>query len=248
MKQGRFWAVSFIFFVYLAVLPVFGDENTVNLESIILESFDGNSDYEWKVSASKFATKTDDETFPKLNYIDAWPQALFGANREGKELKSLGIWGRFDRKGNNWIDIYPVASGGDDDAEPVEISIPGRVQYLDMWVWGSNLNYYVEAYVRDFQGVVHNIKLGDIGYQGWKNLRATVPKNIRQSKRVLPRLAGLNFVKFRIWTHPTEPVNNFRIYFDQFKVLTDTFESIYDGDELSDPERVQELWNVSSNN
>jgi hypothetical protein len=43
-----------------------------------------------------------------------------------------------------------------------------------------------------------------------------------------------------------ERVDNFYVYLDQFKVLTDTFESFYDGDELADPDRVQELW--SSNN
>jgi hypothetical protein len=86
------------------------------------------------------------------------------------------------------------------------------------------------------------VNLGSIAYQGWKNLRAYIPNNVPQSKRILPRLAALTFVKFRIWTQPVEQVNNFFVYFDQFKVLSDTFESIYDGDELSNPERIQELW------
>ncbi|MDR3139445.1 MAG: flagellar filament outer layer protein FlaA [Treponema sp.] len=247
MKYDSFRAVCLIFLVCIAVVSAFGDENTVNLESVILESFDGDSDYDWKVDASKFATKTDEEAFPKLSYVSSWPAAIFGANREGKDLKSLGIWGRFDRRGYNWIDVYPVAGGGGDGAEAVEIPIPGRVQYLDTWVWGSNLNYYVEAYIRDLHGVVHSIYMGHINYTGWKNLRATVPHNIPQSKKVLPRLAPLTFVKFRIWTQPNEPVNNFYIYFDQFKVVTDTFELNYDGDELADPVRVQELWSGNSN-
>jgi len=41
-------------------------------------------------------------------------------------------------------------------------------------------------------------------------------------------------------------VDNFQIYFDQIKVLTDTFESLFDGDELADTERVQELWSSGS--
>ncbi|MDR2101030.1 MAG: flagellar filament outer layer protein FlaA [Treponema sp.] len=247
MKHGSFRAVCLIFLASITALSAFGDEHTVNLESFILESFDGNSEYDWRVIASKFATKTDNETFPRLSYVASWPAAIFGANREGKDLKSLGIWGRFDRQGYNWIDVYPVAADGGDDAAPAEIPIPGRAEYLDMWVWGSNLNFYVEAYVRDYQGVVHCIRLGDIGYTGWKNIRATIPGTIPQSKRVLPRLATLRFVKFRIWTQPAERVNNFYIYFDQFKVLTDTFELNYDGDELADPARVQELWNGNSN-
>jgi hypothetical protein len=249
MKHGSFKAGCLILWACITVFSAFGDDNTVDYESVVLESFDGNSDYVWKTDASKFATQTDEGTFPQLSYVAAWPIAAFGYNRDGsKDLKSLGIHGRFDRRGYNWIDVYPTLADGGDDAGPTEISIPGRISYMDLWVWGSNLDYYIEAYVRDHQGVVHNIRMGSIGHAGWKNLRAVIPNNIRQSKRILPRLAGLTFVKFRIWTQPTEKVGDFYIYFKQFKVLTDTFESLYDGDELADPERVQELWAGSNGN
>jgi hypothetical protein len=247
MKHGSFKTGCLILWACITVFSAFGDENTVDYESVILESFDGNSDYVWKTDASKFATKTDEGTFPQLTYVEAWPIAAFGYNRDGsKDIKSLGIHGRFDRRGYNWIDVYPTRADEGEDAGPAEIPIPGRINYMDLWVWGSNLDYYIEAYVRDYQGVVHNIRMGNIGYTGWKNLRARIPNNIRQAKRILPRLAGLSFVKFRVWTQPSEKVGDFYIYFKQFKVLTDTFESLYDGDELADPERVQELWANSS--
>ena len=261
MKQGSFRAVRLIIFLLfmlgLATFTVYGDENTVDYASIILESFDGNTthqwdfggktykyDFEWKADASKFASKIDDQSFPKTSYIPSWPMAMFGTNRDGKGYKSFGIWGKFDRRGYNWIDVYPVKTGTaqGEEPEPFEIPIPGRISYLDMWVWGSNLNYYLEAYFRDHQGVVYNLYMGSLAYQGWKNLRTKIPTSIPQSKRILPRLAGLTFVKFRIWTTPVERVDNFYIYFDQMKVLTDTFESLFDGDELADPDRVQELW------
>ncbi|WP_043923350.1 flagellar filament outer layer protein FlaA [Leadbettera azotonutricia] len=258
MKQGSFrvlsLAMGLILMAGIAVFSAFGDENTVDYAAIVIDTFDGNTNHEWtvgsktysydfiwKLDASKFATKTEDDAFPKLTYVPSWPMAVFGANRDGKDLKSIGIWGKFDRRGYNWVDLYP-ATGEGDDQEAFEIPIPGRISYLDMWVWGANLNYYLEAYVRDYNGVVHNIYVGNIGFQGWKNMRVAVPNNIRQSKRILPRLAGLTFVKFRIWTTPLERVDNFYVYIDQFKVLTDTFESLYDGDELADPERVQEFW------
>ena len=275
MKQGSFRAVRLLVFLLvifvMTAFSIFGDELTVDLESIILETFDGstehqwshggktfNYEFEWIADASKFSSTIDDEKYPKLTYVPSWPMALFGTNRDGKELKSLGIWGKFDRRGYNWIDIYPVKSGsGEDgkeskegeegeDPEPFEIPIPGRIQYLDMWVWGSNLNYYLEAYFRDHQGVVHSLYMGNLGYQGWKNLRVRIPTSIPQHKRVLPRLAGLTFVKFRIWTTPVERVDNFYVYFDQMKVLTDTFESLFDGDELADPDEVQKLWSGSA--
>ncbi|MCL2880531.1 MAG: flagellar filament outer layer protein FlaA [Treponema sp.] len=265
MKHGSFKAIRFaacLFWVLVPVFSSFGDDNTVQLESLVLENFNGDTahewtigaktysyDFAWKLDASKFATKTDDVSYPQMTYVPAWPIAAFGYNRNGdKDIKSLGIHGRFDRRGYNWIDLYPVKGGDGDDADnPVEIPIPGRMRYMDLWVWGSNLDYYMEVYLRDNQGVVHNLRLGNLGFTGWRNLRVNIPTSITQSKRVLPRISGLNFVKFRIWTQPTEKVGDFYIYLKQFKVLTDVFESLFDGDELGDPDYVQELWSNASN-
>lgn len=250
MKYSSFKVVCLIFLACITAFSAFGDEKTVNLESRILESFDGDSDYDWRLEASKFASKTENDTFPKITTVDAWPLAIFGSNREGKTLKSLGIWGRFDRRGYNWIDVYPVAKGAGDGAEPAEIPMPGRVKDIDIWVWSPNFSYYIEAYIRDYLGVVHILYMGNLGFEGWRNLLTPIPNNIPQSKRNLPRLESLSFVKFRIWTQPTERVDNFYIYLDQFKILTDTFESLFDGDELANPQRVEEIWNngSSSNN
>ena len=253
MKHGSFNTIrvaACLFLAFAAVFSTFGDEVTNQLESKVIESFNGDSEYTWKLEASKFTSVTRDadgnatDEFPKMAYVSAWPVAAFGYNRGGDETtKSLGIHGRFDRRGYNWIDLYPVNGGDGDDAdEPMEIHIPGRVRNMDMWIWGSNFNYYMEIYLRDNQGVVHNIRLGSINHQGWKNLRVNVPHTIPQSKRLLPRVSGLSFVKFRIWTQPTERVNDFYVYFKQFKVLTDMFDSLFDGNELADPDHVQELW------
>jgi hypothetical protein len=184
-----------------------------------------------------------------LGYVAAWPIAVFGYKRDGSDnLKSLGIHGRFDRRGYNWIDVYPSKGGDGDDADdPFEIPIPGRIRNLDLWVGGSNLDYYMEVYLRDNQGVVHNVKLGNINHTGWKNLRVNIPTNIPQSQPMIPRKPGLSFVKFRIWTQPTEKVGDFYIYLKQFKVLTDLFESLFDGNDLADPEYVQELWADATN-
>jgi len=113
---------------------------------------------------------------------------------------------------------------------------------MDLWVWGSNLDLTMEAYVRDQQGIVHIINLGSLNYTGWRNLRANIPNTIRQSNRVLPSHAPLHFVKFRIWTQPQERVDNFYVYLKQFKLLTDTFQNQFDGDELADPDLVPRLW------
>jgi hypothetical protein len=262
MKQGSFRAVRCIVFLLvtlsITVFSVYGDEFTVDFVSIILEDFSGEPtkewtiggrtysyDFEWAVDASKFATVANNERFPMLTYVEAWPMQLFGTNRSNLDLRSLGIWGRFDRRGYNWIDVYPIVAGSGRDGEPpqpFEIPIPGRINILDMWVWGSNFNFYMEAYFRDHLGVVHTLNMGSLAFQGWRNLRVRIPSHIPQSRRHLPRFAGLHFVKFRIWTTPLERVDNFFVYFNQMKILTDTFETIFDGDDLADPYRVQEIW------
>jgi hypothetical protein len=274
MKHGNIGAI-FLAMVMMAgtTLAAFGDEFTVNLESKVVESFDNteNSLYVWHKEASRYAVGKDPadkdnpsfanfgledgDFFPKINHFDIWPTQLYRNNRDNRELRSLGIWGKFKRMGYNWIDIYPTLKSEGADAKPYEIPIPGRVRYLDLWVWGSNLNYYIEAFLRDEQGVVHIIYLGNIGFQGWKNLRAGVPTNIPQRRRIIVDAAAaktltvedrnaifLRFIKFRIWTTPREKVGNFYVYFDQFKVLTDTFVSLYDGDDLTDPEWIRENW------
>ena len=262
MKQGSFRAVRLLVIMLImmsmTVFTVIGDENTVDFLSIILDPFDGTTvqewsfagrthsyEFEWKLDASRFATRIGDDIYPKQTFVSAFPMALYGSNRDGKDIRSLGIHGRFDRRGYNWIDVYPalVGTGGDgEDPIPFEIPIPGRIHFLDMWVWGSNLNYYLEAYYRDHQGVIYALNMGSLGFTGWKNLRTRIPTSIPQSRRTLPRLAGLTFVKFRIWTTPFERVDNFYVYFNQMKVLTDTFETLFDGNDLADPDFVQNLW------
>jgi hypothetical protein len=251
MKQGSFKFICLIIWACIMVSPALkADENTHSYESRILESFNNDSDskYIWKSDSSKFITKTDDTTYPIISYVDAWPVAVFGYNRSGDAppLRSFGIHGRFDRKGYNWIDIYPALKEKPD--EPFEIPIPGRVRNFDMWVWGANLRYYMEIYVRDYRGVVYPLRLGDIAYIGWKNLQVNLPTSILQSRRTIPAYAGLKFVKFRIWTQPIERVDDFYIYFKQFKVLTDMFDPLFDGNDLADPEHVQKLWANSATN
>ena len=256
MKQGSFKAVRiavcFILMAGIAVFSAFAQDKMIDYTSFILESFNGDTtshewtigdrtytyDYSWEIDASKFASNIGGDQFPKLTYVPSWPQAIFGVNRAGRELNSLGIWGKFDRRGYNWMDLYPV----DPDGNPFEIPIPGRVSAIDLWVWGSNLNFYMEAYVRDYNGIVYALDMGNLTFAGWRNLVARIPNHIPQEKRILPRYGGLTFVKFRVWTTPMERVDNFYVYFKQLKVLTDIFETFFDGDELANPDRIQEFW------
>ena len=268
MKQGSFRAVRHLVFL-LVILSfagffAFGQQSApVDLRSIDIDLFDGSTtqswefggrrhtyEYEWMLDASRFATRGFDDSGNELNYplrtfVPSFPMVVYRAVRENRDIRSFGINGSFDRPGYNWIDVYPATIDSIDrngDPTPFEIPLPGLVRTLDMWVWGSNLRYTLEAYVRDYRGVVHRLEMGDLAFQGWRNMQVHIPNHIRQTRRVLPSYAGLHFIKFRIWTTPGESVNNFYVYFNQFKILTDVFDPLFDGDELADPVRVQEMW------
>jgi hypothetical protein len=257
MKHNGKKALGFFSLMLIAVFSGFAqDRRPEALSTVVLEAFNGETtrewhdgrqvrsyDFGWSLRASSFATTATDANgnevnFPRQAFVEAWPRALFGDNRQGEALRSFGINGRFDRQGHNWIDIFPVDGEGD----TFEIPMPGRVRNMDLWVWGSNLHYSIEAYVRDSRGIVHRIRLGSLAFSGWRNLQANIPGNIRQDSRVLPAHAQLHFVKFRIWTAPNEKVDNFFVYLNRFQILTDLFETFFDGDDLADPGFVSEIW------
>jgi len=277
MKQriAKAFLLCFALSCLTGVGYVFADDVTVNLESKAValspeKDLAGNALYgTWEVMGSKFATPG----FPIKTDVKTYPVAVYGSGSQSQELKSLGVAMLFDRKEYNWVDIYPVKKGDGDKMLPDELPLPGRVKMIDMWVWSGNYDYYLEAFVRDYKGIVHTITMGDLNFAGWKNLRINVPDNIPQSKKYLPRRESMTLVKFRIWTRPTEIVaalepivgeldpkldpknegdlkkirefympRTIKFYFHNIKVLTDTFETLFDGDTLTRPEVVKEAW------
>lgn len=252
MSRAIFLALTVVcLFAFTA--DVIADDQTVNLQSAVIQDFDNPDAQPWFLIGSKFATKN----YPKLSFVKTWPVSLHGANTEGKDLRSLGIAMLFDRMEYNWVDIVPGKKSGegpDVTYAPIEIPLPGRVAMLDMWVWSGNFDYYIEAFVRDYKGIVYTLPMGNLTHIGWKNMRCYIPANIPQSKKYLPAKEGISLVKFRIWTRPTERVvmpvaadaSDFEkaiyFYFDQIKVLTDTFETLYDGDSLSTLDGIKNLW------
>lgn len=253
-RVSRSICLAIILVSLLSAGGAFAQEKPVNLESKDIQDFDDPEAQPWFVMGSKFSTAD----FPKVAYVNSWPISIYGYNPADKDkLRTLGVAMLFDRKEYNWVDVVPgkkTGSGEDVKYEPVELPLPGRVAMLDMWIWSGNFNYYVEAFIRDYKGIVHTIYMGDLNHVGWKNFRINIPSNIPQSKKYLPKLEGLKLVKFRIWTRPTEVVaipagaeepahkKAIYFYFDRLKVLTDTYEDMYDGDALTSPELIEQTW------
>jgi hypothetical protein len=249
MKRGGPLALCLILFFLLAG-SVIADEMTVNLQSKIIEDFDNPQNSLWMIQGSKFSSiiKTDsgEDVYPKLAFVKAWPDALYRRPPEGKELRILGIHGKFDRKGYNFIEIIPARKADDGNMVPRTLPLPGRVKNMDLWIWGSNFDYYLEVHILDHVGITHVLNFGSIKHIGWKNLWVNIPNTISQSISYAPKFKGIELVKFVLWTKPREKVDNFFVYMDEIKIFTDLFESPFDGEDLANPERVQELWSEAS--
>jgi hypothetical protein len=269
MRRSGFKALCLIWILMVVAGVALADDRTLNLESRIIQNFDAPEEQQWFVIGSKFASPG----YPKIGFVDnSWPVSLYGtAPKDAQKLTVMGVAMLFDRKEYNWVDVVPgeksTAKDGSVTYRPKELSLTGRVQALDAWIWGSGFKYYIEAYVRDYRGIVHALNMGMLDFDGWRNVRVNVPTGIPQSKLTLPKREGLSLVKFRIWTTPNEAVAVYGddenvldikstsekdkelpiskaifVYFDQIKVLTDTFETLYDGDNLTDVQAVKKYF------
>ncbi len=243
------------------------EERAAVLVSETLESFDDDPSSRWFARGSKFSTKEYDQSgnvagiFPKVAEAESYPSSLFGfqspQNEDGQTRKVLGIYGKFDRRGYNYIEIIPGIPA--DSATPDElvvfedintgtkwqhapIDIPGEVSYFDLWVWGANYNYYLEAHFEDYRGITHAFHMGNLNYAGWKNLRIMIPSRVPQAEPYIPRFKPLRFTKFILWTRPQERVSGFYMYLDEIKVLTDVYIQRFDGDDLADMELTNKVW------
>jgi hypothetical protein len=218
---------------------VMGDEYTQTISSKNVATFDdAASASNWIVQGSKYAT----QGFPQMNVVKAWPDSLYGHNKAGQTLYSLGIHGRFDRKSYNFIEIIPAKKDESGKLVPAAIPLPGRVQSLTTWVWGSNYNYWLDVYIRDYRGIDHVLHLGSLLFVGWKNIGATISGAIPQARKYIPRYAGLELTKIVLWTAPDEKVDDFYFFIDEVNVITDLFESKFDGEDLADPDHLNSIW------
>jgi len=250
MTLGRILSLTLLVTLVVGSVPIGANQVAQRLESIVLDSFDDpeqrvwiesgvekKENRVWMVYGSKFTT----EGFPKMTYVNAWPTALFDSNPDNLPLKVLGINGRFNRMGFNYIEIVPSIKDGDRFI-PKPIRLPGIAKTLDLWVWGSNYDYTMEIHIRDSRGVPYVLNLGSIKFRGWRNLSVSIPSSIPQTQEYLPSYLGLTLTKFVIRTNPGEKVDNFFVFIDNLKVLSDMQTLYFDGRDLARPELLDRIW------
>ena len=241
MRPGlrAFLGTVFVMTLFLTAALVMGDEMTQTLATRVLASFDDTATAgNWIVQGSKYATNG----FPQMQVVRTWPEALYKKNKEGRQLLALGIHGKFDRKSYNFLEMIPAAKDSSGKLQPTTIPIPGRAKSIDMWVWGANYNYWLDVHIRDYQGIDHVIHMGSLMFPGWRNMSAIISTAIPQARKYIPRYAGLELSKIVIWTAPDEKVDDFYVFIDEVNVLTDLFETRFDGEDLADAGSLDDLW------
>ncbi|HZK20236.1 MAG TPA: flagellar filament outer layer protein FlaA [Treponemataceae bacterium] len=211
-------------------MPVFAAPNKTfqSVETIMLDNFDepGAFDWNWGVITSRFV----DEGFPKYGYVDGMPNSLKEvAEDKGQNAKVLGVQVSFQRKGDNWFEVFPQKENENGEMDSYEVSLKGILTQIDFWVWGSNYLYYLDVLVRDADGRVHSIPAGSLNFQGWRNLVIKIPGWLRQTSSYRSGRESITFVGFHVRSDPGEAVDNFLIYFDNLRYTTNTYSNVYDG-------------------
>lgn len=218
-------------FVNLALLfalcvPAFSQPSSKSVETFVIDNFDTEQEWTWNVNASRFIA----EGYPKYGYFDGMPNSLKPLRRDGDpDPKVFGVQVAYNRKGDNWFEVYPAQDG-----EPYEVPLIGSVDHFDFWVWGANYLYFLEVLVRDANGRVHVLPAGNLAFNGWKNVVVSIPGWLTQHSRLRSGPETMFFVGFRIRSDSSEFVDDFTIYFDNIKYISNSLSFIYDGYELRD--------------
>jgi hypothetical protein len=226
MKKGVVVFMSLALLLAFCI-PVVAQPSTRSVETFVIDDFDNkdNMEWVWKVQASRFIDKEDG--FPKLGYFEGIPNSLRVLKKDTDKPQVLGVKTRFNRKGENWFEIYPTK-----DNKPYEVELKGNVTQFDFWIWGANYLYYIDLLVRDADGRVYTLPAGNVAFEGWRNIIVDVPTYIRQHSRLRSGPANMTFVGFRMRTDPDEYVDDFNVFFDQLRYTSNTLSAVYDGYEL----------------
>ena len=171
--------------------------------------------------------------------------------------KCLGMRFRFRYPGFNRIDVLPPPEvSWKDHKTPAEtynpstgkneqergIQLPGRAKGISMWVQARNHNFTLEVWIKDWRGDTHRVlmeaqpklsKRGSINFLGWRPMMAKMPLFMPQAVGSFPQTKYAKITRFVIRSAPEARAGEeVRIWFDQLKVLTDVYESNFDGLEL----------------
>ena len=229
------------------------DLSEKELRALVVEDFEQQSD--WIIDSTP-KKNADEKKNPvpvlELKYVEGGPSDLieekWSIDKKGMEKKqALGVHFRFKYPGYNAVHLLPPPEVQWDDstkkvmtydprtgAETQEraIQLPGRAKGVSVWFHGRGNDYTLEAWVKDYRGDVHILKMGSLNFVGWRPLTAFIPENVPQETQSYPQTRVTKIIRFVIRATPYAGTEDVYMFFDQLKVLTDVFEVNFDGQNL----------------
>lgn len=215
------------------VTNVPSDLSADELEAIVVEDFEKSPEWDVITTPKKWTKNDDEDKNPvptlEIKVIDGSPNDMQEEDwqyddKGTKKTKILGVNFKFKYPGHNSVHLLPK--------EP--IGLPGRAQGISMWVHGRGNDYDLEAWIEDYNGDVHILKMGSVNFVGWRPLKVDIPANVPQSIDSYPQTKILKIQRFVLRADPSEIVRNTFFFFDQIKVLTQRYEVNFDGQGLED--------------
>ncbi|MBN2653173.1 MAG: hypothetical protein JXR63_12410 [Spirochaetales bacterium] len=168
----------------------------------------------------------------KVKFIEGGPAANAenaGETQTGEAFEGnqyvLGVKCEYLKAYHSELYIYRV--------NPVQVR--GVTKTISVWTLGRMYRHQMYVIVENFQGLVSELYMGDLMFQGWKKMEVAVPPAITQEDYYYPQYGGIKIIGFKVKLNPREMFRPFYIYFDDLRVNTDIFpESFIREDDIPD--------------
>ncbi len=173
-------------------------------------------------------------SFPGFNAVSIQPPAVdhFTVEKTRSYLNELAITEKIPRP-SCYKD--PALSSRITTEIPISVEcvtgvqLPGKVEKLSVWVLGRGNQYDLEAWLEDWRGDTHVLKMGSVDFVGWKPLTADVPARIPQEPNAFPQTKSLLLKKLKLRSRPNTSLETVYIFFDELRILTRTATTHFDG-------------------